>query len=106
MVKLIVYTGFQRKLSFGFNLLGSTRDYIYFNVIFEEIEKNSELKEKFINFIYSILCPNRNFNEIEEEITALKVNNLELKFDEVLLENVNFEINSNDGSILKKIKTS
>ena len=42
-------------------------DYIYFNVIFEEIEKNSELKEKFINFIYSILCPNRNFNEIEEE---------------------------------------
>lgn len=43
-------------------------DYIYFNVIFEEIEKNSELKEKFINFIYSILCPNRNFNEIEEEM--------------------------------------
>ena len=46
------------------------------------------IKEPYINLT--------THNEIEEEITALKVNNLELKFDEVLLENVNFEVNSND----------
>ena len=46
------------------------------------------IKEPYINLT--------THNEIEEEVTALKVNNLELKFDEVLLENVNFEVNSND----------
>ena len=35
-------------------------------------------------------------NEIEEEIIALKVNNFGVTFDEVLLEDVNFEIKSND----------
>ena len=35
-------------------------------------------------------------NEIEEEIIALKVNNFGITFDEVLLEDVNFEIKSND----------
>ena len=46
------------------------------------------IKEPYINLTTE--------NEIEEEITALKVNNLGITFDEVLLENVNFEINSND----------
>ena len=35
-------------------------------------------------------------NEIEEEIIALKTDNLGISFDEVLLQNVNFEIKSND----------
>ena len=43
-------------------------DYIYFNIIIEEIEKNPELKSKFIDFIFNILCPERNFNDIEEEM--------------------------------------
>ena len=46
------------------------------------------IKEPYINLTTE--------NEIEEEITALKVNNLGITFDEVLLEDVNFEINSND----------
>ena len=46
------------------------------------------IKEPYINLTTD--------NEIEEEITALKVNNFGVTFDEVLLENVNFEIKSND----------
>ena len=46
------------------------------------------IKEPYINLTTD--------NEIEEEITALKVNNFGVTFDEVLLEDVNFEIKSND----------
>ena len=46
------------------------------------------IKEPYINLT--------THNEIEEEITALKVNNLGIAFDDVLLADVNFEINSND----------
>ena len=46
------------------------------------------IKEPYINLTTD--------NEIEEEITALKVNNLGITFDDVLLKDVNFEINSND----------
>lgn len=46
------------------------------------------IKEPYINLTTD--------NEIEEEITALKVNNLEVTFDDVLLKDVNFEIKSND----------
>ena len=46
------------------------------------------IKEPYINLTTD--------NEIEEEITALKVNNFGVTFYEVLLEDVNFEIKSND----------
>lgn len=46
------------------------------------------IKEPYINLATD--------NEIEEEIIALKVNNFGITFDEVLLEDVNFEIKSND----------
>ena len=46
------------------------------------------IKEPYINLTTD--------NEIEEETTALKVNNFGIVFDEVILENVNFEIKSND----------
>ena len=46
------------------------------------------IKEPYINLTTD--------NEIEEETTALKVNNFGVTFDEVLLEDVNFEIKSND----------
>jgi len=46
------------------------------------------IKEPYINLTTD--------NEIEEEITALSVNNFGVTFDEVLLEDVNFEIKSND----------
>ena len=46
------------------------------------------IKEPYINLTTD--------NEIEEEITALKVSDFKVAFEEVLLENVNFEISSND----------
>ena len=42
------------------------------------------IKEPYINLTTD--------NEIEEEITALKVSDFKVAFEEVLLENVNFEI--------------
>lgn len=46
------------------------------------------IKEPYINLTTD--------NEIEEEITALRVNNFGVTFDDVLLKDVNFEIKSND----------
>lgn len=46
------------------------------------------IKEPYINLTTD--------NEIEEEITALRVNNFGITFDDVLLKDVNFEIKSND----------
>ena len=46
------------------------------------------IKEPYINLTTN--------NEIEDEITALKVDNLGIDFDETLLEDISFEINSND----------
>jgi len=46
------------------------------------------IKEPYINLTTD--------NEIQEEITALSINNFGVTFDEVLLEDVNFEIKSND----------
>ncbi len=46
------------------------------------------IKEPYINLTTD--------NEIEEEITALKVNNFGVTFDDVLLKDVNFEVKSND----------
>lgn len=58
-------------------------DYIYFSVIIEEIDNNEELKEKFISFIYNILCNNQNFNLVEEDMVKKvlynKIKNMEIK---------------------------
>ena len=58
-------------------------DYISFSVIIEEIENKEELKEKFISFIYNILCNNQNLNLAEEDMIkkALynKIKNMEIK---------------------------
>lgn len=58
-------------------------DYIYFSVIIEEIDNNEELKEKFISFIYNILCNNQNFNLTEEDMVKkvlyIKMKNMEIK---------------------------
>lgn len=58
-------------------------DYIYFSVIIEEIDNNEELKEKFISFIYNILCNNQNFNLAEEDMVKKvlynKIKNMEIK---------------------------
>lgn len=43
-------------------------DFIYFNVIIEECEKNEIIKKKFIDFIYGILCNTQELNENEMAI--------------------------------------
>lgn len=59
----------------------------------ERLEKR-RVKAPFVD----IKEPNINFiaNNVTEEGTALKVNNYSVSFDDVLLENVNFEIKSTD----------
>lgn len=47
-----------------------------------------EIKEPYINLVID--------NELEEDLIALKVNDYSVAFDDVLLENVNFEIKSTD----------
>lgn len=43
-------------------------DYIYFNIIIEEISNNEFLKEKFITFIYNTLCAHQNFDISEQNM--------------------------------------
>ena len=43
-------------------------DFIYFNVIIEECEKNDIIKKKFIDFIYGIICNTQDLNENETAI--------------------------------------
>lgn len=43
-------------------------DFIYFNVIIEECEKNDIIKKKFIDFIYGILCNTQDLSENETAI--------------------------------------
>ena len=40
-------------------------DFIYFNVIIDECEKNEEVKKHFIDFVYRILCNTQELNENE-----------------------------------------
>ena len=43
-------------------------DYIYFNVIIDECEKNESLKKQFTDFVYNILCNTQELDENEEKI--------------------------------------
>ena len=60
----------------------------------ERLEAN-RIKHPFVDIKQPYINLETN-NEIEEEIIALKTDNLGISFDEVLLQNVNFEIKSND----------
>ena len=60
----------------------------------ERLEAN-RIKHPFVDIKQPYINLETN-NEIEEEIVALKTDDLGISFDEVLLENVNFEIKSND----------
>lgn len=60
----------------------------------ERLEAN-RIKHPFVDIKQPYINLETN-NEIEEEITALKTDDLGISFDEVLLQNVNFEIKSND----------
>ena len=60
----------------------------------ERLEAN-RIKHPFVDIKQPYINLETN-NEIEEEIIALKTDDLGISFDEVLLQNVNFEIKSND----------
>ena len=60
----------------------------------ERLEAN-RIKHPFVDIKQPYINLETN-NEIEEEIVALKTDDLGISFDEVLLQNVNFEIKSND----------
>ncbi len=60
----------------------------------ERLEAN-RIKHPFVDIKQPYINLETN-NEIEEEIIALKTDNLGISFDEVLLQNVNFDIKSND----------
>ena len=60
----------------------------------ERLEAN-RIKHPFVDIKQPYINLETN-NEIKEEIIALKTDNLGISFDEVLLQNVNFEIKSND----------
>lgn len=60
----------------------------------ERLEAN-RIKHPFVDIKQPYINLETN-NEIEEEIVALKTDDLVISFDEVLLQNVNFEIKSND----------
>ena len=60
----------------------------------ERLEAN-RIKHPFVDIKQPYINLETN-NEIEEEIIALKTDDLGISFDEVLLKNVNFEIKSND----------
>ena len=60
----------------------------------ERLEAN-RIKHPFVDIKQPYINLETN-NEIEEDIIALKTDDLGISFDEVLLQNVNFEIKSND----------
>ena len=60
----------------------------------ERLEAN-RIKHPFVDIKQPYINLETN-NEIEEDIIALKTDDLDISFDEVLLQNVNFEIKSND----------